>query len=125
MPLKTASRQLVTIVLRSTPAPQRVTTTVKPSVNVTAPNETLSARLTTNNELHGELDSVFSSVGVPLSGPGSWVLETSQPTSTVLNCPNVASQTLTNNVNINVNETCSLELSLLDPSQNATWTLSA
>jgi hypothetical protein len=98
---------------------------VKPSADVTVPNETLSAQISTNNDLHGELDSVFSSVVVSLDGPGTWVLTTSQPASAVLSCPNVASQTLTNNVSIGLNETCSLELNLLDPSQSATWTLSA
>jgi hypothetical protein len=97
---------------------------VKPSVVVTAPKETLSAQLTTNNSLHGELDSVFSSVDVSLSGPGEWVLTTSQPTNAVLSCPNVASQTLTNNVSIATNEICTLDLSLLDPNGSATWTLS-
>jgi hypothetical protein len=76
----------------------------------------------TSGALTGRLHPSFEVADVPLAGPGTWLITTSAPARTTVQCANLETKVQTQVV-VGSKESCQLIITAVSPATSLTWQL--
>ena len=114
-----ASRPLSTVPSTNAPSANSSSNEIASSVKPVAFAHAVNA---TSGALTGRLQPSFEVADVPLEGPGTWLITTSSPARTSVQCANLATRVQTQIV-VGSKESCQLIIRAISPETTLTWQL--